>query len=249
MALRAEKRTGALLSFLLAAPVMFAQQSFQYQVRHRHSPGALTINETGVSFVETYKPGKAPKHPHNWQWSYQDIQQLTIAPESVTVLTYQDNKWKLGGDRKYEFDLASGKTFEEACDFLKTRLDQRFVAAMGASPAVVLWEMPVKHALRFGGDEGVLRVGAGEIIYQSAKKNASRTWRYQDIDNISTSGPFQLTITTFERARAHYGNRKEFNFVLKQRLEEARYDDLWLRLNGSKGLQILTSYREVTGER
>jgi hypothetical protein len=42
----------------------------------------------------------------------------------------------------------------------------------------------------------------------------------------------------------HYGDRKGFNFQLKQPLDEARYNDLWLRLERSKGLQILDSYRQ-----
>ncbi len=52
-----------------------------------------------------------------------------------------------------------------------------------------------------------------------------------------------MTVTTFERAKTHYGDLKGFNFELKQRLDGDRYNDLWLRLNQSKGLKILTSYR------
>jgi hypothetical protein len=121
------------------------------------------------------------------------------------------------------------------------------VAAIPDRISNALWEIPVKHLLRFGGDEGVLQAGPGEIVYKSANQAESRTWRYQDIENISSAGPFQLTITTFERAKTHYGDRKGFNFELKQRLEEGRYNDLWLRLNQSKGLQILNSYREAGG--
>jgi hypothetical protein len=254
MAFRIEKRTRSLLiGLVLLAPGAFAQQEFHYQAWHGHSRpphirkaggfGTLTINDAGVSFQETYKEGKTPKHPHAWHWDFQDIQQLKVAPKSLTVLTYKDNKWKLGADREYEFDLTPGKTFEDAYHVLKTRLDQRFVASIEDSPATVLWEIPVKHLLRFGGDEGILQVGTGAIVYKSAKKEETRTWRYQDIDNITSSGPFQLTITTFERAKLQYGSRKAFNFELKQRIEEARYNDLWLRLNQSKGLRVLTSYR------
>jgi hypothetical protein len=236
-------------------PVAFAQQEFRYEAWHGHlrppyirkagAFGILTINGTGVSFQETYKDGKAPKHPHSWHWDYQDIQQLKISPKSLTVLTYKDNKWKLGADREYEFDLVSDKNLEDAYNVLKSCLDQRLVAAIPDSSMSVLWELPVKHLLRLGGDEGVLQVGANMIVYQSGTKDQTRTWRYQDIDNISSSGPFQLTITSFEHARMHYGSRKSFEFELKQRLEEARYNDLWLRLNQSKGLQILNSYRDA----
>ncbi|MGA3017136.1 MAG: hypothetical protein ABSF62_08455 [Bryobacteraceae bacterium] len=255
MEFRIEKGISAFLTGLaLLAPAAFAQQEFRYQAWHGHSRpphikkagnmGTLTITDAGVSFEETYQDGKKPEHPHAWRWAYQDIQQLRMGPTSLTVLTYQDNKWKLGADREYRFDLVSDKTFEDPYQFLKGRLDQRFVAEIPDRISAVLWEIPVKHLLRFSGDEGVLQVGPDEIVYRSAKKSESRTWRYQDIENVSNSGPFQLTITTFERAKMHYGDRKGFNFELKQPLEEARYNDLWLRLNQSKGLKILTLYRE-----
>lgn len=60
----------------------------------------------------------------------------------------------------------------------------------------------------------------------------SRTWRIQDLENVSSSDPFDLTVTTHER---------EFRFQLKQALNEARYQELWLRVNRVRGLQILSA--------
>jgi len=263
MEFRIEKRTGAfLIGLVLLAPASFAQE-LRYDVWHGHSRvysmpphikkagalGTLTINDTGVSFEQKYEKGKKPKHLQVWHWEYPDIQQLKISPKTLSVLTYKDNKWKLGADREYDFDLVSDNTFENAYHVLKTRLDQRFVAAVADSPSTMVWEIPAKHLVGFGGDEGVLQVGTSEIVYKSAKKGESRTWRYEDIDNISSAGPFEFTITTFERAKLDYGNRKQFNFSLKQRLEEAKYNELWLRLNRSKGLKILNSYGESVGVR
>jgi hypothetical protein len=253
MEFRIEKRIGALLIGLaLLAPAAFAQD-LRYDVWHGHSRpphikkagnmGTLTITEAGVSFEETYKDGKKPKSPHAWRWDYQDIQQLKINSKSLTVLTYKDSIWRLGTDREFEFDLVGAKTFEDAWGVLKGRLDQRLVTAIPDQLSNILWEIPVRHLQRFRGDEGVLQVGPDAIVYKSADKAESRTWRYEDIENVSSAGPFDLTITTFERAVTHYGNRKGFNFELKQRLEEAQYNELWLRLNQSKGLQILNSYR------
>ncbi len=254
MALRIEKRTRALLTglALLALPV-FAQQEFRYEAWHGHSRpphirkagsmGTLTITDSGVSFEEGYAGQKTPEHVHSWRWKFDDIQQLTVAPKQLTVLTYKDNKWKLGADRAYEFDLESDQTFEDAYTFLKGRLDQRLVATLNGTPAKTLWGLPVKHLTRFGGDEGVLRAGEAEIVYQSERESESRVWRYDDIENISSSGPFQLSITTYERARLHYGSLKGFNFQLKQKLTETRYNELWLRLNRQKGLNTLESYR------
>ncbi len=255
MEFRVETRTLAVLSGLMLAATAGFGQELRYEVWHGHSrpphikkagnPGTLTVSASGIAFEETYKGGKKPKHPHAWRWSYNDIQQLKVAPKSMTVLTYKDNKWKLGADREYEFDLTGEKTFADAYAFLKGRLDQRFVAEIPDRVGNALWEIPVKHLLRFGGDEGVLQVGPDEIVYASEKKGESRTWRFEDIENISSSGPFQLTITTYERAKTHYGNLKGFNFELKQRLDERRYNELWVRLNRSKGLNILDSYREA----
>lgn len=255
MAFRIEETTIGCIAGLLLAPALFAQHSFQYDAWHGHSRppyvsksgglGMLTIDDAGVSFQEKYQNGKPPKHPHTWHWDYQDIQQLKISPRSLSVLTYKDNKWKLGADRQYDFNLVSEDSFEESYQVLKSRLDQRLVAAMAGTLASKLWELPVKHLGTFGGDEGTLQVGTSEIAYESPNKRNSRTWRFEDIDNISTSGPFELTITTFERARLDYGGRKQFNFQLKQCLGEARYNDLWLRLNQSKGLKVLSLYPEA----
>lgn len=257
MEFRIEKGTGAfLITLVLLAPATFAQD-LRYDVWHGHSRpphikkagnmGTLTITGTRVSFEETYENAKKPKHPHAWRWDYQDIQQLKIAPKSLTVLTYKDNKWKFGADREYEFDLTADKTFEDAYQLLRGLLDQRLVVAIPDLFSNTLWEIPVKHLLRFGGDEGVLQGGPDAIVYKSADKAESRTWRYEDIENVSSAGPYQLSITTFERARLHYGNLKGFNFQLKQKLSEARYNDLWLQLNRTKGLNILNSYREGSG--
>ncbi len=255
MAFRIEQRAGALLIALAVAPTIFAQQTFRYEayrshrrllhIRRTEDVGSLEITQSSISFVEVQQH---KNHPKTWHWSYQDIHQLKMGTASLDVLTYQGNKWKAGAEREYEFDLVSDKTFGDAYLFLKSRLDQRFVAEIADAVTDVLWEVPVKHLLRFGGNEGVLQVSANEIVYNSPTKNASRTWRYQDIENISASGPFQLTVTTFERSKLHYGDLKWFNFELKSPLAEARYNGLWLRVNQSKGLKLLDAYRVPDGK-
>ena len=68
------------------------------------------------------------------------------------------------------------------------------------------------------------------------------------IENASTSDRYQLTLTTYERAKTHYGSMKGFNFQLKQPLDEKRFQMLWKRLNQDKGLQFLTSIEERTSQ-
>jgi len=250
MEFRSEKAAG-LFMMLWLAPVLGAQQEFGYEVRHEHlrkgCTGTLRIDERGVSYQEISK--KKKKHPHSWEWRYQDIQQLEIGPEEVRVLTYQDNQWKLGADREYRFRAPAGAGFERAYGLLKDRLDQRLVAALADSDVVPLWQIPAKRLGRISGSQGMLIVGRDRIAYRTEQKGESRTWRYNDIENISSSGPFQLTVTSYERARSHYGSLKGFNFQLKEPLSEDRYNDLWRRLNRQKGLKLLTLNSEQETKR
>ena len=184
----------------------------QFPVRHEHlrkgCDGTLTIDENGVSFA-------GPKK-HAWSWKYEDIQQLKLSPGAIHVLTYKDDKLRLGADRAYDFTgtIPAAELFP----LLTARMDQRFVAEVGQVPEQAVYSVPVKHLGRIAGSEGTLAFGTDAVIYSTGAKAQSRTWRYTDIDNISSSGRFQLTITTMEKA---------FNFQLKRPLPEARYNELW----------------------
>ena len=198
----------------------------QFRVRHEHlrkgCAGTMTVTDSGISFTGAKK--------HAWSWKYGDIQELKLAPDRVRVLTYADRKLRLGADRAFEF---TGEVPRELLPLWSAKLDQRFVAEVAEKAEG--WTLEAKHLLRVKGSEGTLTFGAGRIAYATAAKDDSRTWRYQDIENISSSGPFQLTVTTFERAKSHYGDRKGFNFQLKQALNEAQYNQLWLDIQKTNG--------------
>ncbi|MCZ2078953.1 MAG: hypothetical protein LC130_28635 [Bryobacterales bacterium] len=234
-----------------------------YQVRHdrplhdhrrifktKVSEGVLTINDQGVGYQQVIPEEKRKKNPKkppklvSFRFDYQDIQELWVSPDKLVLVTYKDRKWLLGIDKEFEFFLPKGKSFEDAYAMLKDKLDRRFVAAMAAPEPGVLWELPVKLLGAIKGSEGVLLVGSDGIVYKADSPRQSRTWRYQDIENVSTSDRYQLTLTTYERAKRHYGSMKGFNFQLKQPLDEKRFDSLWKRLNQDKGLQYLTSIEE-----
>jgi hypothetical protein len=236
MALRIEKAACILLSVALTA----SAQSFEFPVRHDHAfrdrPGTLRITSDGVAYTET--AGEKPSS-HRWNWAWTNIQQFYVSEQRLTILTYQDSKWRLGVDREYTFEAAQGRSFSEVYAFLRQRLDQRMVAALADQDVRPLWQVPAKLLGRLWGSEGVLIVGPDRIVYQTARPGLSRTWRDQDIENLTSSGPFELTITTFERSKFHYGNRRAFNFQLKQPLDEKRYDELWRRVNASRGLRLL----------
>ena len=238
----------AFVAVLFLETPLFSQRELQFKARHDHSlkscTGTLRLTEQAVLYQEINKD-KQEKDLHHWQWNYQDIEQLSISRDKVVVLTYEDRKWLLGMDKKYEFTLTDGESFRSAYDFLKDRLDQRFVAAIAEADIKTLWQIPVKQLGRIRGSEGILIIGEDRIAYKTDVKGESRAWRYPDIENLSTSGPFQFTLTTFERAKFHYGDLRGFNFQLKQRLNEDSYNDLWRRINASKGLKFLNQYDGV----
>jgi len=227
-------------------PAQGEQFPAAFPMRHEHlrkgCAGSLTVDEQGVRFTGAKK--------HAWAWNDGDIQQLTLSPGSIHILTYEDSRLRPGAGREYRF---TGKVPAQALyALLRDRMDQRFVAAMAPAadvsgadvPAAVSapgtadprpdWTLPAKHlgtiagivAGTSSGTQGTLAFGAGTIAYATAAKDDSRIWRYTDIETISSSGPFELTITTLEKA---------FNFQLKQPITEARYNELWLQIERKNG--------------
>jgi len=216
------KRAGSLILVWAAAAA-----AAQFPMRHRHlrggCDGTLDVSERGVSFTG--------REGHAWQWKLDQIRQLELAPDRIVVMTYENGRLP-GTERRYAFNGTVPAA--ELYALLKDRLNQRMVAELAEPPGRVAWSLPAKHVGR-AGSEGTLELAAETITYRTDAPDESRTWRYTDIAGISSSGPFQLTITTFEHAPAHYGGRKDFNFELQQPIAEARYDELWLRIEAKNG--------------
>ena len=201
-----------------AAGIVLALQlgAAEFAMRHEHlrkgCDGTLTVDADGIRF--------AGKKGHEWAWKYEDIQQLTLLPGGLHILTYKDSKLRLGADLEFRFTgkLPADELYREWSE----KLDQRFVAwqSFGREGH----RLPAKHLGTIVGSEGALIFAENAIAWESPRE--SRLWRYQDILNISSSGPFQLTITTFE---------KQFDFQLKQTLSEARYNRIWLEIERKNG--------------
>ncbi|HXB74977.1 MAG TPA: hypothetical protein VNY05_42490 [Candidatus Acidoferrales bacterium] len=234
--------------FVGSTPAQGEQFPAAFPMRHEHlrkgCAGTLTVDEQGVRFTGA---GFSGTKKHAWAWDYPDIRQLTLSPGSIHILTYEDSKLRPGAGRQYRF---TGKVPAQALyGLLRDRMDQRFVAAVVPTPGTVApnpgtvdpapgLTLPVKHlgtiagiivggrAGTHAGTQGTLAFGADSIAYATPAKDDSRTWRYTDIDTISSSGPFELTITTRE---------KTFNFQLKQPITETRYNELWLQIERKNG--------------
>jgi hypothetical protein len=238
MAFRTKTKIGALI--ILAGGIQLASaDSLVFQVRHRHTPGGapgvLRVSDDGIAFEES---GQFLSHSR--QWRFQDIEQLTLSPASVRILTYEDRSWKLGG-RQFVFDRLPGGLAAQLYPVFSRRLDQRFVAALADDQVKPRWEVPAALLRWAGRAQGELLIGSDRVVFKTASPEQSRTWRLPDIDNISSSGPFDLTITTFERDGAGYAGRRDFQFQLKRPMAASDYDALWREVNRAKGLSILSS--------
>ncbi len=202
-------------------------------VKHTHArggePGELQVSSEGIVFTET---GKG--HKHSRTWKYEDIQQLELSPTTLRILTYEDQKWLLGRDREYEFSGLTPEFEVSVFGRWRDRLDQRFIADLPDKQVHLQWEVPAKLLGAIQGSQGVIRVGEDRIVFQTDKPGQSRTWRLGDIDNIASAGRFDLSIVTAEHHGAFNSGVREFRFQLKQPLSEARYNELWRRLNLSK---------------
>jgi hypothetical protein len=224
MAHRSQKAIG--ITLLLAASLTAQELTFQARRDKlvRDEPGALTLSSSTLKWAGAKSSA---------EWPLDNIQQLFLSPQRIVVLTYSDRSpWLLGVDHEFDFRLTPGQDVLPAYHALKSKLDRRFVAALSDPDPAPLWELRARLLGTLQGSEGVLKFGPDHIVYETAKPENSRTWRIpEDIANVSSTDPYQLTLTTHERAITHYGSRKDFNFQLKQPLDEKRYTLLWRRLN------------------
>lgn len=222
---------------VLLLPLAALAQSFAARHDHwkGHCTGRLILDDAGIAFESD------TEKDHSWRVAYLDVQQaLLLDTGELRVLTYKDRKWRLGADREYRLEVAG----KQLGPLLERRLDRRFASGLAETVAKPLWELAAKHLLRFSGSEGTLIAAADRLVYRTQKPGDSRTWLYSDIESISSADPYQLTITTYERARGHYGDRKGFNFQLKEPLSEERYNELWRRLERTKGLDPFAEVHE-----
>jgi hypothetical protein len=221
---------GLWLGGLLFVCATLRAQEAQFPVRHdrllRDRTGELIFGETAIEY-RTKDNGDART------WQYEDIQQLgLLSPKELTILTYQDSKWKLGKDLFYRFEITSGEITPALWTRLQAKLKRPVVSALIPPDIAPKFTIPVKHLRGFGGTQGKLEIADEFIIYKTATPKDSRIWRYRDISSIGTTGPYQLRLTSMDRAEGEKGGERNFVFSLKERLALEAYDFVWWKING-----------------
>lgn len=233
MAFRSQKAIRAFVVLVFCGIVARAEQ-LTIPVRHPHLRkggfGEIRIGESSITFREK---GRKQKHSH--EWAFDEIQQLYVGSNSLRILTYDDVRWKLGSDREIEFDQLPEGAAERIRNAVRGVMDERRLVAALPDPRIKpVWQIKAKLLEGRSGSEGVVLVGDDSIVYKSEEPDASRTWNFNQIENVSSSGPFDLTITTFEREGSRFAGRRDYRFQLKTKLPEERYNTLWRELNKSQ---------------
>src|ERR1700742_1136305 len=120
-----------------------------------------------------------------WAWKLSGIQELQLGPRSIHILTDKDSKLRLGPGEGYE--LAGSIPAEDLYAELRDRMDQRLVAKVGhVGPGQLSVSLPVQHLGRIAGSAGTLAFNSDSIVYSTLARRGSRTWRYQDIETITS---------------------------------------------------------------
>jgi hypothetical protein len=182
---------------------------------HGSEAGTLTIDDSGVAFKES----KLQKHPHEYRWAWDDIQLLTLSPDHLDILTYKDVKWLLGRDQAFAF---TGIDLDRAYPTFRAHLPRRFVPEVANLDFDVREKIPAKRLEGRSGWEGELLFGPDQIVFHSAAEHGSHTWILEEVENVSSSDPLELTISSLGR---------DYRMQLKRALPEALYSELWRRLN------------------
>src|SRR5579871_686761 len=183
-----------LLNGLLAVALSFT-------VTHDHGvkncSGRLTVDESGITFDSERKD-------HSRHWKFTDIQELRLTPDGMRVLTYENRRLLLG-ERPFEFTMEK-YPWQEVRDLVKPFLDRRLViehVEVANQPAIILFRASAKHRHVRGGCDGDLAFTADSVTYSTKEEKHSRTWTYLDIESISSSGPYRLTVVTYSGEKTH----------------------------------------------
>jgi hypothetical protein len=218
-------------AILLLLPSIAQGQTFEYRVElqrlMRNRQGTLIITSETIEF-------KSDQVKDSRSWSPRDIEQIKVSsPTSLEITTYEDQKLKLGRDRVFRFRLLQGEITRDVSALLMARATRPIATSiLPETTGLPRFEIPVKHLHTFGGCEGVLRIFADRVTYESATRPGdSRYWRYTDIEHIGHPTRFRFELLSFENEFA--GPTKNFNFELKEDLPMRVYDYVWVRLNPS----------------
>lgn len=232
--------------------VSFAQNSEAgseaviYSVEHKHAigkgKGELRITKAGIE----YRGISKEEALHGSSWLDADIKRLEISKKELRIIVYEASHFPIL-PRKTPFTKGNGKDINigtehvylfylqdaEITEDITTMLLERFSRPIMISiipekiraTAELLFEVPVFHRQRSGGESGILRVYKQCIIFDTEVEGSTRYWRYPDIKDMARLGQYLFELATYEGQLATNG--KNYLFDLKRPITDKEYDLLW----------------------
>ena len=192
--------------------------------------GRVSISNEGIDF----RPAKGQV----LHWLLQDIRTVDLeSPRKLSLVTYQNRRWHVPGDRPFDFELKNSMPPEVAAELIR-QVGKPAINGVPLPHASSFAIIGARHKTRTGGSSGVLRFSENGIDYLAAKENDSRTWRWADIETLSNPEPYRLRVG---------GYLETFDFELKQSLPEALYHRLWDHVS-AQGLNIRPERGETHAE-
>jgi hypothetical protein len=175
----------------------------------KSTPGTLTISAEGIDFH--------PSKGEALHWALAEIRTVALSnPRKLYLVSYQNRRWHLPGDRPFEFTLNTAMPPEIAAE-LVDRVGKPAINGDPLPEASSFAIIPARHKTSTGGSSGSLRFSDSGIDYLS-KAGDARSWRWADIETIAHPEPYRF------RVSAHL---ETFDFELKQPLTAKMSDRLW----------------------
>jgi len=150
-------------------------------------------------------------------WSFTEIESLHLGAKVMVVKTYEPRGWLRPGTRQLRFKLQSNIPPAIAAE-LAERVQKPSRNGDPIEKRTGFPSLPAHHRSAWGGgSNGVLRFHDGGIDYVSQTGKDGRSWRWTDIQTLTSPDPFHLTV---------FGYVETYSFDLKQPLQLKIYDRL-----------------------
>lgn len=192
---------------------------WQSPARFHHSlrivPGILIFSESAIEFRSEQR--------FSHRWAFVEIQSFNLSPQRLVLISYENRRGHLPGDRSFRFDF--GQTMPPSVAAELARRVAKPVRNGEPDPAGQGFAtIPVRHTTRTGGSNGTLRFHDHGIDYVTPAKQEGRTWRWSDIQTIANSDAYHFRVA---------GYRETFEFELKEPMSKELFDKLWEYVNAS----------------
>ncbi len=195
--------------------------------------GTLLIDGNGVEFRGENKRSQ--------RWAVSEIQTAFIAPHRLVLKTYLNRSLHRPGERKYRFSLAQAVPPAVAAQ-LAGAVARPSQNADPDPDAPAIATIPVRHRAIASGTNGVLRIRQDGIDYVTSSKDDSRSWRWADLQTLSSPDPYHLFV---------FGYRDTYTFNLKaplsSKLLDRASDEIFAHSESVNGPAVTTLHETEPG--